>query len=124
VLVLRLCESASFIINHLAYTNKHHFIVYGAAFILCFALRNSVCVICEMSRVVTNILVEPSALIRAVVFPLTVGKGKQGVEFRVLRKVIHDEPENVVSPSTAATDYTGFSPVRASAMGASDDTSV
>jgi hypothetical protein len=77
-----------------------------------------------MSRVVFNVLVEPSALIRAIVFPLTVGKGKQGVEFRLLRKVIHDEPENVVSPSTAATDYTGFSPVRAGAMGASDDTSI
>jgi hypothetical protein len=41
----------------------------GAAFILCFALRNSVCVVCKMSRVVYNVLVEASALIRAVVFP-------------------------------------------------------
>jgi hypothetical protein len=66
--VLWLCESARYMVNHLAYTDKHHFIVYGAAFILSFALRNIVGV-CRMNRVVSNVLVEPSALIRAAVFP-------------------------------------------------------
>jgi hypothetical protein len=38
-----------FITSQLAYTDKHDFVVYGAAFVSCFALRNSLRAVCEMS---------------------------------------------------------------------------